>query len=190
MLVNAEAPVWVRQLEISADHGQFYIYSSLPALEDEFDSPFLNALADAHGTRRFIGADGSGGLIDVMTPSQWNWNVPMRVELWDAEPPTDADGWDHEVDVDFVVDAGFPQVWFEASGGYAAAGAVEIPPGEYRVRISGSGYDASWAAHIETRTGHESFRMQLWLRERASPAVLRKSWPGFDHRGDWADYRL
>jgi hypothetical protein len=188
MVVNAEEPVWVHLIEISTDYGQFYIYSTLPPFENDDDNAFLDALADAHGTRRFIGTGGPGGPIDVMTPSRRNQNIPMRVELWDVEPPTDTDRWDHEVDIDFAVPTGGLRVWFEASGGGRTA-SVEIPSGEYRTRISGSGYDASWTAGIEARAGHESFRMQLWRNENASPPILRKSWPGFDRFDDFVDYR-
>lgn len=189
MGVNAEEPILVHQLEIAANYGQIYIYSALPDFVNDSDNPFLDALADAHGTRRFIGTGGPGGPIDIMTPSRWNGSIPMRVELWAVEPPSDVDSWDHEVDVDFAVPDGKRRVLFEASGGGLEV-SIEIPVGEYRARISGSGYDASWAAHVETRKGRESFRMRLWHRESASLPVLRKAWPGFDRLGDWVDYRL
>lgn len=188
MVVNAEEPVWAHLLEIATDYGQIYIYSALPPFEDEDDNPFLDALADAHGTGRFIGTGGPAGPIDVMTISRRRQDIPMRVELWDVEPPTDTDSWDHEVDIDFAVPTGSPRVWFEASGGGQEA-SVEVPSGEYRARISGSGYDASWTAGIEGHAGRESFRMQLWRRESASPPTLRKRWPGFDRFGDFVEYR-
>ena len=189
MVADAEEPVWVHLLEISTDYGQFYIYSTLPPFGDDDANAFLDALADAHGTRRFIGTGGPGGPIDVMTPSWRNQNIPMRVELWDVEPPTDTDSWDHEVDIDFAVPTGSLPVSFEASGGGHRAASVEISSGEYRARISGSGYDASSTAAIEAQAGCESFRMQLWRRESASPPTLRKSWPGFDRFDDFVDYR-
>jgi hypothetical protein len=168
----AGQPTLVRDLLVRADHGQIYIYS---ALLDEDEQVPLDALNDAAGSRRFVGAAGRGGFIDVLTPGQWNWKTPMRVEVFAAEPEADTDEWDHEVDIDLAVPDG--RLWFEASGGGPPV-MTGVPPGRYRVRVSGRGFSALGFAGAG---GGDSYRLRLWPRTARKPAVLRKSWPGWEN---------
>jgi hypothetical protein len=113
-------------------------------------------------------------MIDLVVPFRKSFNAPMRLEVWQQEPLSDEDSWDHVVDVDF--DVTDDRVVFEPSGGFDSLRSEEsVPSGTYRVRVSGRGY-AEASSGVE---GLDSYRLQLWPREADSPPALRKSWPGF-----------
>jgi hypothetical protein len=166
------APAAVQDLIVAADHGQIYVYSPVAAADDDSDNPYLAALDDAVESGRFVGT--RPGLIDVMTPGQWNFQTPMRLEVWSAEPPDDSQDWDHEVDVDLDVPDG--HLIFEASGGGPAIPA-SIPPGSYRVRVSGHGFTDLGAAGAE---GGDHYRLRMWPHDRQDTPMLRKRWHGWD----------
>lgn len=164
-------------LVVSADHGQIYIYAHTQdpdhnEPQPDAGNPFLTALDDARQRGTFVGH--YGNLIDLMTPGQWNFETPMRVEVWSAEPPNDNDSWDHEVDVDLEIPQG--RLFFEASGGGAVFD-TDLPPNRYRVRVSGRGYTTLGAR------GGDSYRLRLWPQTEPADPELRKYWPG------WNDYR-
>jgi len=175
--VTAEL-VEAHDLVVSADYGQIYIYAPAQAAVhgepelDAADDPYLIALDDAQQRGTFVGVHRN--LIDLMTPGQWNFETPMRVEVWSAVPSSDCDSWDHEVDVDLDIPQG--RLFFEASGGGSVFDA-EVPPDRYRVRVSGRGYTTLGAL------GGDSYRLRLWPRSEPTDPVLRKYWPG------WNDYR-
>jgi hypothetical protein len=159
-------------LVVAADHGQIYISSTAMPQVTVDDNPYLDALADGTDSGRFVGV--IQGLIDLMTPGQWNWQTPVRLEVWTAEPTADTNAWDHEVDVDLDVPDG--TLSFEASGGGPEI-STEVPPGSYRVRVSGKGYIELGAAGAE---GDDSYRLRLWPASGQHDPVLRKRWPGWD----------
>jgi hypothetical protein len=68
---------------------------------DVFGDGLQDALADGIKSRRFVGT--SRGLIDLMTPGQYNFKTPMLVEVRQHEPGDDRQGWDHEVDLDLDI---------------------------------------------------------------------------------------
>jgi hypothetical protein len=136
----------------------------------EENNPLQRAADDAHDSRRFVGCD--NGLIDVLAPSQYNRNAPMRIEVSNGPPPLDADAWDHIVPVPLPVPSG--TLSFEASGG-AAPIETQIPAGTYRARLSDRG-DVAGVGEIE---GQEAYRLQLWLAEESEPTLV-KYWDGYD----------
>ena len=164
----------VQELEIEADYGQIYIYDPATQLPDqdvtEGDDPLQRAMEDGYESRRFVGY--AGGLIDVTTPSQYNWKALMRIEVSQAPPESDAESWDHVVELPLPVPSG--TLAFQASGG-AAPVETHIPTGNYRARFSGRGYIAG-AGEIE---GHETYRLQLWPSEETEPRLVRY-WVGYD----------
>jgi hypothetical protein len=170
----ATGPSLVRDLHVEADYGQIYIYDPQTQMADaaatEDDNQLNRAMDDGYDSRRFVGYD--SGLIDVLTPSQYNWKAPMRIEVSDEAPPLDADRWDHVVEVPLPVPSG--TLYFQSSGGGAPI-ETRIPPGTYRARFSGRGYVAG-AGEIE---GHESYRLLLWQAAEAKPTLV-KYWGGYD----------
>jgi hypothetical protein len=166
----------VQELEVEADYGQIYVYDPATQLRDEGvtedDNPLERALDDAYESGRFVGF--ADGLIDVLTPSQYNWKAPMRVEVSDVAPVLDVESWDHVVELPLPVPSG--TLVFQASGGGEPV-KTQIPPGIYCARFSGRDYVAG-AGEIE---GHESYRLQLWPDPEAEPRLL-KYWGGYDVR--------
>src|SRR4051812_17138557 len=107
----------VRELQVESDYGQIYIYDPQTQLADdgatEDDEQLQRALDDGYESRRFVGYD--TGLVDLITPSQYNWNAPMRIEVGDDAPPLDTADWDHVVEVPLPIPSG--TLCFQASGG-------------------------------------------------------------------------
>jgi hypothetical protein len=166
----------VRELHVASDYGQIYIYDPETQQDewadvyDEESSAIFRAMDDASESRRFVGY--AKGMVDVLTPSQYNWQAPMRVEVSDARPRLDTDEWDHVVEVPLPVPSG--TLCFEASGGGEPI-ETQIPAGTYRARLSGRGF----VAGIGEIEGRESYRLQLWPAEEADPALI-KYWSGYD----------
>jgi hypothetical protein len=167
-------PSLVRELVVASDYGQIYVYDpegtdqSSPQTED--DNSLQRSLDDAHESRRFVGYD--GGTLNVLTPSQYNWEAPLTVEVFDEPPPIEVDGWDHIAEAPLPVPSG--NLWFEASGG-GPRHETTVPPGVYRARISGRGFVAG-VGEIE---GRESWRVQLWPAAESAPELV-KYWNGWD----------
>jgi hypothetical protein len=164
----------VRELQVESDYGQIYIYDPQTQIPDEDatedDNQLQRAMNDGYESRRFVGYD--TGLVDLITPSQYNSNASMRIEVSEDAPPLDSTDWDHVVEVPLPVPSG--TLCFQASGGGTPV-ETRIPPGLYRARLSGRDYVAG-TGEIE---GHESYRLQLWPAEEAEPRVI-KYWQGYD----------
>lgn len=111
-------------------------------------------------------------MINILTPSQYNWEAPLTLEVWDERPPLELEDWDHVVEGPFPAPSG--RIYFEASGGGTPVEA-QIPPGTYRARISGAGFVAG-VGEIE---GHERWRLQLWPQAESEPQLL-KNWQGWE----------
>jgi hypothetical protein len=172
-LINAH------DLTVPADHGQIYIqWTPSEPPEDPQEMVMLTALDDAMESGRFVGV--RPGFIDLITPGQWNFQTPLRVEIWSSEPPDDQDGWDHEVDAD--LDLGEGGLWIAGPPAHLKSEmvAADVPAGNYRVRISGRGFTERGAAGAN---GDDSYRLRLWPQAQPGPPVLRKRWPGWDQHG-------
>ena len=167
----------VQDLLVESDYGQIYVYdpvltaeASLTTVDTEDDNQLLRALDDASDTRRFVGYD--TGLVDILTPSQYNSSAPVRIEVGSGPPPLAVEEWEHVAEVPLPVPSG--TIVFEASGGGRQIEA-RVPPAVYRARIFGRGYRAG-IGEIE---GAEEYLLQLWPEPERDPALL-KSWPGWD----------
>ncbi|MGM1064083.1 hypothetical protein [Saccharothrix sp. Mg75] len=167
-------PATATSLEVEISHGQVYIYSAAPwASDPDGHNAVLRALDDAHRSGRYVGT--SAGLIDLVTPVEWNFTAPMRVETWADEPSLDDADWDHVVDVDLDVSDGI--LSFEGSGGRPPI-PCEVPTGKYRARIAGRGYEQA----TQGVDGMDDYRIQLWKRDSDQAPTLRKRWNGW---GAW-----
>jgi hypothetical protein len=164
-------PESVQHLTVQSDYGQIYVTDKegLREPQTEEDNSLLRSLDDASESRRFVGFD---RMINILTPSQYNWKAPMTLEVWVERPPLDLDAWDHVVEGPFPAPTG--TIYFEASGGGRPIEA-RIPPGTYRVRVSGAGFVAG-VGEIE---GRERWRLQLWPAAEPEPELL-KSWDGWE----------
>ena len=166
----------IQELRVEADYGQIYIYDPQTQVADPSvtadDDPLQRVIDDGYDSRRFVGYE--SGLLDLLTPSQYNWNAAMRIEVSDDPPAPDTEAWDHVVEMPLPVPSG--TLCFQASGGGTPI-ETQIPAGTYRARISGRGF-VPGVGEIE---GHESYRLQLWPSEDAEP-LLVKCWHGYDGR--------
>lgn len=163
-------PTQATNLEISIDYGQFYVYDEKSPTVDIGEGSAERALNDALSADRQVGA--ADGLIAVCVSVQWNFNAPMRVETWDTEPDDDSANWDDVEDVDLDLPSG--RLAFLKSGDNAPPTICDVPPGHYRARIGGRGYDLSDRAG----GGLDDYRVQLWPRSADSPLAVVKVWKG------------
>jgi hypothetical protein len=99
--------------------------------DTEDDNQLLRALDDASETRRFVGYD--TGLVDILTPSQYNPKASLRLEIGSGPPPLETADWEHVVEVPLPVPSG--RLMFEASGGGRQI-ETTVPAAVYRARIS------------------------------------------------------
>ena len=167
-----DVPLSAFDLRVGADHGQIYVYSE-ETLDAADEDVFDDLLDDAADSGRFVGA--CQGVLDLLTPGQWNSDTPMRVEVWAVEPAADLDVWLYEVDADLDVPDG--RLVFEASGMGGVKVTTDVPAGRYRVRVSGAGYTELGQAGAD---GDDFYRLRMWPRDSDSEAVLRKRWSGWD----------
>jgi hypothetical protein len=172
--------VLAQDLTIESDFGQFYLFDDGAEFHDGSsgpdDSPELQSLGDAVESGRFVGRSGASYL-NVLTPGQWNFELPLRVEVHDAEPRADLADWQHVVDVDLDLPTG--RVVLAASGG-GARHVTTLPAGAYRARVAGRGFTELGAAGAD---GDDVWRLQLWPRAAATEPHVRRRWAG------WDDYR-
>lgn len=167
-------PLLVRELVIASDYGQIYV-TDAEGLDEtspqtEEDNSLERSYEDAHESRRFVGYD--GGMLNILTPSQYNWEAPLRLEVFNAPPPLDTDEWDHVAEAPLRVPSG--RLIFEASGG-GIPHETSVPPGIYRARVSGRDF----VAGIGEIEGRERWRIQLWPAKETQPSLL-KYWDGWD----------
>jgi hypothetical protein len=170
-------PTEVRDLTVESDYGQIYVYdpgltaeASLTTEDNEDVNQLSRSLEDACDTRRFVGYD--SGLVNILTPSQYNPEARLRLELGSGEPPVETAEWEHVVEVPLPTPSG--TIVFEASGGGRQI-ETTIPPDLYRARISCRGYRLG-VGEIE---GTEEYLVQLWPAPEAPPKLV-KNWPGWD----------
>jgi ribosomal protein S13 len=165
--------ITAQDLVVKANYGQIYIFSHEGQEEDDDEGHRIPVPSDAARSGRFVGV--RPGFINLLTPGQWNWHAPLRLEVWSAEPPDDRGDWDHEVDADFDVPDGRINFMAPTGGGYDAS--ADIPAGRYRARISGRGFTELGHAGAN---GDDSYRLRLWPRGQREEPELRKRWPGWD----------
>ena len=96
-------PTVKAHLELKIDYHGFLIYDE--ANQDDPASATAE-LANEHGDNSGMQVGEADKLIAVSTPVQFNYDAPLRVEAWDAEPPADTDNWDHVVDIDLDAPTG------------------------------------------------------------------------------------
>lgn len=161
--------LWSKEITASADYHQVAIADfeiNWPNGVDE------DAADEARAVRRHVGwAD---GYAVMFTPSQWQWEMPVRVEGWSAEPAELGD-WQEIVDIDLRIDSGTLTLMAPMGEGHE----VEVPAGRYRARICGGGFTGN---HMDgDEEGSDRYLIRLWpSSEPGGPRQLR-TWSG------WAD---
>ena len=87
-----------------------------------------------------------------------NMDVPVAIEIHDREPGNDFSEWDHVVDAALDVASG--RIVIAGCTDYVPdAKRIEIPPGNYRARVS---YGALDTLSKDGLSGEDHYRVQLW----------------------------
>jgi hypothetical protein len=143
--------------EVYASHQQFYVV-------DERAEHRSDEVWDGQGLERHLGV--ADGIVAVATIGYTF--LPVALELWDEEPPSDLGGWDHVVDASLDVASG--RLGLHGVEGPAELEPLELAPGTYRARSSAAGL-----ADANELDGGDRYRVQLWPAPAAEPEV-RKWW--------------
>jgi hypothetical protein len=141
--------------EIYADHAQFYLVDATAAYRADL-------VWDSSGLQRHLGV--SEGIVAIGTIGYTF--LPVRLELWDEEPPSDADEWDHVVEASLDVPSGRLGL-HTVDGPIEGDNSFAVEPGRYRVRSSAAGLD-----HADEMDGGDSYRVQVWPAPASDPRVL------------------
>ena len=91
--------------------------------------------------------------------------LPVRIELWSAEPPADPDDWEHVVEASLELSSG--RVSLEGVEGPADSEPLEVAAGVYRLRSSAAGLDSA-----DEMQGGDRYRVQLRARSAALVADM------------------
>jgi hypothetical protein len=158
------APKLAVETGIYASHHQFYVVD--PAARD-----FAGEVWDGAGLERHVGV--AAGLVAVGTVGYCD--VPVRIELWESEPPSDLEDWDHVVEA--TLELGSGRLGLEGVEGPGELEPLEVAPGSYRVRTSAGDLDDA-----DEMDGGDRYRVQLWPGPFREPEVLRW-WAQWDPRG-------
>ncbi|MFB9316795.1 hypothetical protein [Cryptosporangium minutisporangium] len=160
------ARLHVQELVVSQDYGQFYLTT-----DEDIDGGVLLDDAYANGG---VGQEEPGFDVLVRTPHQNNFELGLRVELWNGRPPDDLDDWQEASEAwvevtDFGLWYGSPIQEYHR---------LEVPPGEYAVRIAGRGL-THWGWPGTTTPG-DTWRIQLWPSDEPFPARKLRTWSGWE----------
>ena len=80
----------------------------------------------------------SGPMVTVLSPHQYNFTMPLTVEVWAGPIPDDLEDWDEAYEV--WLDTDKSGLTFESPT--LSAVAVSVPPGRYRALLTGRGFIA------------------------------------------------
>ncbi|WP_394840711.1 hypothetical protein LZC95_27010 [Pendulispora brunnea] len=165
--------VHVQEAVVALDYGQFYLKTGYTEGED--DLAVLDRAINGDGI-----AQGKNILI-VLSPHQNNFKMPLRIERWSSEPPTDLEQWQEAFEASLKIDD---------FGLYYESPTLEgkvletPPPGMYAVRIAGRGFVAhGWPG---STTPGDQWRIQLWPTKNLGPPKRVRAWsdPEAEHEAD------
>jgi hypothetical protein len=147
------------EYQLFADYYQFY-------LQDESVKGDLSESWSEEAVTRLLAV--APGTVGVGTLR--NMVVPVTVELFDAQPESDLEEWDHvaecslEVSTGRIVIAGCTDYFPDASR-------IDAEPGVYRVRISYGLLDTLSADELD---GSDRYRVQLWRASLIEPRIIKQ----------------
>ncbi len=145
--------------ELFADYFQFY-------LQDEAaDGDLSDAWTDEAVARMLAVGDGAVGVGTAR-----NMDVPVTLELLDAEPPADLAGWDHATECSLQI-RGDKLLIAGCTDYRPDAARIPVAPGSYRVRVYYGGLDTLSEDGLE---GEDRYHLQLWPADAIAPRVLKQ----------------
>lgn len=142
------------ETEVYASHHQFYVV-------DAHAEPTAD-LWDGTALERHLGV--AEGIVAVGTIGYCH--VPVRIEVWDEEPPLDLEAWSHVVDATLAVRSG--RVALAGVEGVAELEPLDVEPRTYGIRSAAGGLDDA-----DELDGGDHYRIQLWPASAAEPEVLK-----------------
>jgi hypothetical protein len=147
------------EYELFADYFQFY-------LQDESAEGNLGESWNEEAVARLLAiAPGTVGVGTVR-----NMNVPVTVEILDAEPACDLDPWDHVTECSLDVPTG-RIVIAGCTDYFPDAARIEVPAGTYRVRVS---YGSLNTLSEDGLDGEDRYLVHLWQGSPTEPRVLKQ----------------
>jgi hypothetical protein len=160
--------LWAQDHTVAMDYGHFYLEHRVgDDLDDEAydDRDLSDLISRAHD------ADGiawEAGTLAVLSPHQNNFEMPLRVELWDGEPPGDLNDWEEAFEAYLEWEHG----GLTYSSPTMDSKDFPIPPGAYQVLITGRGFVAhGWPG---STTPGDRWRLQLWPGGPAASVPARR----------------
>jgi hypothetical protein len=132
---------------VALDYHSFYLFTSPDGWSHVLDA--LDSARDGIGI--------ADGVVTIHSPHQNNFDMPLRTEVWSAEPPSDLDDWQEAFEVH--VDVGDYGLVYDTPT-LELYSTLPVPPGSYHLLITGRGFVAiGWPG--STSPG-DSWRLRLW----------------------------
>ena len=157
-------------LKVYLEYGQFYLeptrpYTSGPPDPMDDEGEILErAFAPGIAQGRYVTV--------VITPHRDNWDMDLQVELLDGPAEDDLAEW---LDVfHATVDAGPDGIWYHTPTMDSAV--LPIPPGKYRIRISGRGFLRPEWVDGDSIHFDDNYRFQFWPESRPIEPLRLKEW--------------
>lgn len=147
------------EYELLADYFQFY-------LQDESAEGNLGERWTEEAVARLLAV--APGAVGVGTVR--NMNVPVTVEVLDAEPDSDLESWDHVTECSLEAPTG-RIVIAGCTDYFPDAARIEVKPGTHRLRIS---YGSLQSLSEDGLDGDDRYRVQLWQAPEIEPRVLKR----------------
>lgn len=147
------------ELRLLADYFHFYLQ------DESVDGNLGDSWTEEAVGRLLALAHGTVGVGTVR-----NMDVPVVVEVLDAEPDSDLDAWDHATECSLEVPSG-RIVIAGCSDYFPEAARIEVKPGAYRARIS---YGALDTLSEDGLDGSDHYRVQLWRATAIEPRVIKQ----------------
>jgi hypothetical protein len=159
--VTTAGPVLIHDAIVALDYGQFSLCGSPGRSGD-----YMAYLEEAEGA----GIAGDDYAVVVRSPHQNNFEMPLRVEVWESRPPSDETDWQEIFCCGLVVDAG--GLLYQSPT--VDETVFDVPAGSYSLLISGRGFvNRGWPG--STKPG-DVWRIQMWPRAERTAAVRTKMW--------------
>jgi hypothetical protein len=145
------SPVRTTTRTVALDYGSFTLRGA--GIDDAEDTtPLLDSILGSPGA---VAATDGRELV-VLSPHQNNFEMQLTIDVWDSEPPADADAWQQVVRSSIEVEGG--RLLYESPTMEGAW--FDVPTGTYSVLVSGRGFVAhGWPG---STTPGDVWRVQLW----------------------------
>jgi len=148
-----------RSFELFADYFQFYIQ------DESSDGDLSNAWTD-QATADLVAL--APGVIGVGTAR--NMDVPVTIEIHDAEPSLSLDAWDQVAECDIAVPSG-KLIVAGCTDYLRDAARISVPSGQYRARLLYAGLNTLSADGLD---GADHYTVQLWRAPAQGLRILKR----------------